>query len=145
MEIIRMPSINEAMWKNLSSVRDDRGILTSVESNQDVPFNINRIFYMHHVKAERGGHAHIDTDQLLIPISGSFDVELFDGVKKIVYRLDDPVKGLFVPRMIFVRLFEFTEDAVCLVLASTKYDMKKSLRNVEDYLKAIKAINAINE
>jgi hypothetical protein len=141
MKIIRTPSINDATWKNLSSVKDDRGILTSIESNQDIPFNINRIFYMHHVKAERGGHAHTDTDQLLIAISGSFDVELFDGVKKIVYRLDDPVNGLYVPRMIFVRLFEFSENAVCLVLASTKYDMKKSLRNVDDYLKAIKAIN----
>jgi len=132
-----MPSIKDIRWKSLASVHDNRGILTSVESDIDIPFEIKRIFYMHHVISERGGHAHTDTDQLVIAISGSFIIKLFDGVKRVEFKMDDPVKGLYIPRMIFIELFDFSEDAVCLVLASTNYDMKKSIRNLDDYMKSV--------
>lgn len=132
-----MPSIGDLSWIDLASVHDERGILTSIESSLDIPFEIKRIFYMHHIVSDRGGHAHRDTDQVIIAISGSFQIELYDGTDKVSYRLDNPIKGLFVPRMIFVQLFDFSKDAVCLVLASTHYDIKKSLRNIEDYNEAI--------
>ena len=135
-----MSSINEICWKNLSSVHDNRGVLTSIESDIDIPIEINRIFYMHHVTQERGGHAHIDTDQVVIAISGSFQIELFDGVDKVTYKMDDPTKGLYIPRMIFINLFNFSKDAVCLVLASTHYDINKSIRNIDDFNNAIKKI-----
>ena len=133
-----MSSIKDISWKSLASVHDDRGILTSVESNIDIPFEVRRIFYMHHVISERGGHAHTDTDQLVIAISGSFIIKLFDGINGVEFKMDDPEKGLFIPRMIFIELFDFSADAVCLVLASTRYDMKKSIRNLDDYLKSVK-------
>jgi dTDP-4-dehydrorhamnose 3,5-epimerase-like enzyme len=132
-----MPSVTDISWKNLASVNDVRGILTSIESNIDIPFEIKRIFYIHHVISDRGGHAHVDTDQVVIAISGSFKIELFDGVNKVLFKMDDPVKGLYIPRMIFIKLFDFSDDAVCLVLASTNYDIKKSIRNIDDFKNAI--------
>ena len=132
-----MPSIKDISWQNLASVHDNRGILTSVESDIDIPFEVKRIFYMHHVISERGGHAHIDTDQLVIAISGSFIIKLFDGGNSAEFKMNDPTKGLYIPRMIFIELFDFSPDAVSLVLASTNYDMKKSIRNLDEYLKSV--------
>lgn len=104
-----MPAVSEVYWINLPSVHDNRGILTSVESGIDIPFKITRIFYMHHIISERGGHAHIDTDQVVIAISGSFEIELFDGKDKVNYFLADPTRGLYIPRMVFIRLYNFSE------------------------------------
>jgi dTDP-4-dehydrorhamnose 3,5-epimerase-like enzyme len=132
-----MQSINEISWKSLGSVHDQRGVLTSIESSIDIPFEIKRIFYMHHILSDRGGHAHIDTDQVVIAISGSFQIELYDGANQVLFNMNDPTKGLYIPRMIFIRLFNFSEDAVCLVLASTHYDIKKSFRNIDEYNNAI--------
>jgi dTDP-4-dehydrorhamnose 3,5-epimerase-like enzyme len=133
-----MPSINEISWKSLPSVKDMRGILTSIESAIDIPFEIKRIFYMHQIASDRGGHAHTDTDQIVIAISGSFEILLFDGTEKVTLLMNDPLKGLYIPRMIFIELSEFSSEAVCLVLASTHYDIKKSIRNIDDYKSAIK-------
>lgn len=135
-----MQLIDKISWYNLESVHDQRGVLTSIESGIKIPFKIKRIFYMHHVVKDRGGHAHIDTDQVVIAISGSFHIELYDGFEKITFCMDDPTKGLYIPRMVFIRLFSFSGDAVCLVLASTHYDILKSIRNIEDYDIAIKKL-----
>ena len=120
---------------------DSRGYLTAIEQNIDIPFEIKRIFYMHHVTLDRGGHAHIDTDQVIIPIAGSFKVKVFDGVNEDVYILNDCTKGIYTPRLTFCELFDFTEDAVCLVLANTHYDIKMSLRTKDDYLSYLKKQN----
>ena len=133
-----MHSVSEVYWINLPSVHDNRGILTSVESGMDIPFEITRIFYMHHVISERGGHAHVDTDQVVIAVSGSFTIELFDGRDKVNYFMDDPTRGLYIPRMIFIRLYDFSAHGVCQVLANTHYDIKKSIRNINDYLNSLK-------
>lgn len=117
------------------TVSDLRGCLTSVEAEGlDVPMEIKRVFYMHHVTEDRGGHAHIDTDQVIIPVSGSFKVKLSDGKEQLVFNLDDCTKGLFVPRLTFTDLYDFSPDAVCLVLANTHYDMGKSLRSYDVYV-----------
>ena len=123
---------------NMHTVLDSRGMLTSVEEEQDIPIKIKRIFYMHHVVEERGGHAHIDTDQVLIPMHGSFSVKLYDGVETMKYAMNDCTKGLYIPRLTFTNLYDFSSDAVCLVLANTLYDMGKSLRNLETYKKYLR-------
>ena len=123
---------------SLKSNYDPRGCLTSVESSMDIPIEIKRIFYMHHVTEDRGGHAHIDTDQVIIPISGSFKIRLFDGKESQEYIMDDCTKGLYVPRLIFTDLYDFTPGAVCLVLSSTHYDMGMSLRSLDAYLDYLK-------
>jgi len=119
---------------DLPSVTDPRGILTAVESTKDIPLEIKRIFYMHHITEDRGGHAHRDTDQVVIAISGSFNIELFDGSNTLKFELNDATKGLYIPRMIFISMSKFTEKAVGLVLANTFYDMSRSFRTLDDYL-----------
>ncbi|MDC1317698.1 FdtA/QdtA family cupin domain-containing protein [Flavobacteriaceae bacterium] len=126
---------------DLPSVVDDRGILTSVEEHKDVPFKIKRIFYMHDIKKNRGGHAHIDTDQIIIAISGSFKLKVFDGYADDTYFLNNASEGVYTPRLTFVDFFEFSSDAVCLVLSNTYYEMKNSLRNINDYINYINKIN----
>ena len=120
---------------DVKSVMDFRGYLSSIEEEFDIPFKIKRIFYMHHITEDRGGHAHIYTDQLIIPICGSFKVKLFDGKDSEEFFLNDCTKGLYVPRLTFTDLYGFTSDAVCLVSASTHYDMSMSLRSMDAYLK----------
>ena len=116
--------IKEIVFHN---VADPRGCLTSIEAEfQEIPIEVKRVFYMHHVTEDRGGHAHIDTDQVIIPISGSFRLRLSDGKEP---------RGVYVPRLTFTDLIDFTPDAVCLVLANTHYDMGKSLLSYDAYLK----------
>ena len=119
---------------SLPSVVDSRGVLTAIEGTKDIPFEIKRIFYMHHIKRDRGGHAHRDTDQVVIAISGSFTVELFDGKDYKHFDMKDPAQGLYIPRMIFITMYNFTSQSVCLVMANCFYDMSRSFRSKEEYL-----------
>lgn len=119
---------------SIPSHEDSRGMLSSIEQNGDVPFEIKRVFYVHNIKANRGDHAPIDADELLIPVSGSFYVKVFDKNSSKVFFLNDPTKGLYIPRLIYLEMFDFTENAVCLVLANTKYDANKYLRTMDDFL-----------
>lgn len=112
---------------------DERGFLTSIEQHVDIPIEVKRIFYMHHVTKDRGGHAHIDTDQIIIAISGKFKVKVYDGENEDIYEMNDCTKGIYTPRLTFCELYDFSPDAVCLVLANTHYDMGMSLRSLEAY------------
>jgi len=119
---------------------DSRGILSSIEQNIDISFEIKRVFYIHHITGNRGNHAPIDTDELLIPISGSFSIRLYDKTSSKVFLMNDITKGLFIPRLIFLEMFDFSENAVCLVLANTKYDANKYLRTKEDFYSYVNKI-----
>lgn len=129
--------IDEVRWIDLPSNEDDRGVLTSIESGIDTPFTIARIFYMHHVVTDRGGHAHADTDQVVVPVAGVFEMELRDGKSSVTHRMDDPTRGLYVPRMLFINIRGMSPQAVCLVLASTHYDISRSIRSWDAYLEAL--------
>jgi dTDP-4-dehydrorhamnose 3,5-epimerase-like enzyme len=131
------PRLDEVRWIDLPSNQDERGVLTSIESEQDAPFPIKRIFYMHHVVSDRGEHAHTDTDQVVVSVAGGFDMELSDGKDSVTFRLDDPTRGVYVPRMVFININGMSEDTVCLVLASSHYDMSRSLRSHDAYLEAL--------
>ena len=122
----------------IPSYEDTRGVLTSIEQNQDIPIDIKRIFYMHHILEDRGGHAHIDTDQFIISIFGSFNIKVSDESSSLVFSLNNPKQGLYVPRLVFIEMYDFSQNAVCLVLANTKYDINKSLRTKNDFLSFIK-------
>ena len=118
---------------------DLRGALTSIEGEHcDIPIDIKRIFFMHHVVDNRGGHAHIDTDQIIIGISGSFKLKLFDGKEIVEFLMNDCTKGIYVPRLTFTDMYDFTDDAICLVLANTHYDMGKSLRSMDAFMSYLK-------
>lgn len=134
-----MSVLNLLKWIELPSNIDERGVLTSIESRGDTPFVVKRLFYMHHIVSERGGHAHRDTDQVVIAIAGKFKIDFSDGVNSKTYSLNEPTKGLYMPRMVFTRLYDFSPNAVCLVLANTHYDIKRSIRSWEEYLKEIES------
>jgi len=134
--------LNGVRWIDLPAVTDARGTLTAIEATRDVPFEIRRIFYMHHIVSDRGGHAHRDTDQVVIGISGRHVIEVKDATRSLRFVLDDPNKGLYLPRMTFTSLMEFSPGAVALVLASTHYDRSRSLRTFEDYLAALAGTRA---
>lgn len=133
-----MSVLNKIRWIDLPSHSDERGYLTSIESGEEIPFEIKRIFYMHHIITDRGGHAHRDTDQVIIAMAGSFKIDFADGINTVTYNLKHSTKGLYVPPMVFTKLYDFSPGAVCLVLASTHYDISKSIRNWEDYLKEVR-------
>jgi dTDP-4-dehydrorhamnose 3,5-epimerase-like enzyme len=132
-----MDLLKNIKWIDLPSKVDSRGILTSIESGTDIPFTIKRIFYMHHIASARGGHAHVDTDQVVIAPSGTFKIDVADGVTSKTYEMNNATRSLYIPRMIFIKLYDFSEDAVCLVLANTHYNISKSIRRWEDYIKIV--------
>jgi dTDP-4-dehydrorhamnose 3,5-epimerase-like enzyme len=127
-------NIDQIKLIDIPTHEDCRGVLSSIEQNQDIPFDIKRVFYIHHIKDKRGCHAPIDTNEVLIAVHGSFYVKVFDKTSSKVYFLNDPAKGLYIPRLIFLEMYDFTEDAVCMVLADTSYDAEKYLRTMEDYI-----------
>jgi hypothetical protein len=129
--------LSAVRWIELPSSIDARGILTSIEGGIDIPFEIKRVFYMHHINTDRGDHAHRDTEQVVIAAAGSFKMDLSDGTDTRTYSLDDPMRGVYTPPMVFIKLRDFSHDAVCMVLASTHYDIAKSIRTWEEYLEAI--------
>jgi hypothetical protein len=123
---------------NLPKITDPRGNLTFVEPERHIPFDIQRIYYLYDVPggAERGGHAHKGLHQLIIAMSGSFDVVLDDGVKKQRFHLNRSFYGLYVCPMIWRELDNFSSGSVCLVLASNRYDEDDYFRSYDEYIRA---------
>lgn len=130
-----MSPLREVRLVDIPTVSDSRGRLSVLEQGTSVPFEIRRVFFMHHMEADRGGHAHRDTEQVVLAAAGSFRITLTDAKSSLAYVLDDPSRGVYMPPMVFVTLTEFTPGAVCLVLASTIYDMSRSIRTYEDFLR----------
>lgn len=122
----------------LPKISDPRGNLTFIEGHNHVPFDIARVYYLYDVPggAERGGHAHKELSQLIIAMSGSFDVVLDDGTKKKRVHLNRSYYGLYVCPMIWRELDNFSSGSVCLVLASNKYDEADYYRDYNQYLSA---------
>ena len=123
---------------DLPKILDPRGNLTFIEGNQHIPFEISRVYYLYDVPggAERGGHAHKALSQLIIAMSGSFDVVMDDGEKKKRVHLNRSYQGLFVCPMIWRELDNFSSGSVCMVLASNLYDESDYYRDHGEYLVA---------
>lgn len=122
---------------DLPRINDSRGNLTFVEGGNHIPFDIKRVYYLYDVPggAERGGHAHRDLSQLIIAMSGSFDIHLIDGEDKKTFHLNRSYYGLYVPPMIWREIDNFSSGSVCMVLASNRYDEADYYRNYEDFVK----------
>lgn len=122
---------------SLPKITDPRGNLSFIEGNVQVPFDIRRVYYLYDVPggAERGGHAHKDLHQLIIAMSGSFDVVLDDGVQKKRVHLARSYYGLYVCPMIWRELDNFSSGSVCMVLASNIYDEYDYYRNYDQFMK----------
>lgn len=122
----------------LPKIEDPRGSLTVIEGGVNVPFEIQRVYYLYDVPggAERGGHAHKELRQLIVAMSGSFDVILDDGINKKRFQLNRPYIGLYVCPMMWRELDNFSSGSVCMVLASNKYSEDDYYRSYHEYLLA---------
>jgi hypothetical protein len=113
------------------------GRITAINCNSDVPFEIKRVYYLYDVPSgeDRGGHAHIELQQLIIAASGSFDLVLDDGKNNRIIHLNRPFLGVLMPSGIWRELTNFSSGSICLVLASHKYDESDYIRSYDDFLK----------
>jgi hypothetical protein len=122
----------------LPKITDPRGNLTFVEGERHVPFEIKRVYYLYDVPggAERGGHAHKALQQLIIAMSGSFDVVLSDGETQRTFHLNRSYFGLYVSPMMWREIGNFSSGSVCMVLASAPYDEADYYRDYETFIAA---------
>jgi hypothetical protein len=120
----------------LSKIHNRAGNITIVEGQENIPFDVRRIYYLYDIPGgeDRGGHAHKELHQLIVAASGSFNVLLDDGQNKKIITLNRPDYGLMVVPGIWRELFEFSSGAICLVLASQKYDQDDYLRSYEQFV-----------
>jgi WxcM-like, C-terminal len=131
-------SIADCRIIDLPIIKDPRGNLTFVESNNQIPFGIERVYYLYDVPggSERGGHAHKGLSQFIIAMSGSFDVVLDDGKNKKRVHLNRSFQGLYVCPMMWRELDNFSSHSVCMVLASQKYDEADYYRDYGEFMRA---------
>jgi WxcM-like, C-terminal. len=119
---------------------DDRGHLVIVEGNQDIPFEIKRVFYIYGSDKEviRGKHANYNTEFVLINVAGTSKVKVDDGINQKIFRLDRPHIGIYLPKMVWKDMYDFSHDSVLLVLASEHYDENEYIRSYSKYLEIVR-------
>jgi dTDP-4-dehydrorhamnose 3,5-epimerase-like enzyme len=124
----------------LPCIKNRTGNITAIENNVEIPFNINRIFYLYDIPGgeSRGAHAHKECHQFLIATSGSFEVQLDDGKVKKTMMLNQPFRGLHIPPGIWASEVNFSSGAICLVMASHTYDEVDYIRNYDDFIEYAK-------
>lgn len=118
------------------TITDSRGKLTVIEGNDRLPFNIRRVYYLYDVPngVVRGAHAHKELQQLIIALSGSLDIVLDNGTERRRFRLDQPNRGLLVGSMIWRSLENFSDGAVCCVLASAPHLESDYIRDYNEFV-----------
>lgn len=131
-------SIHDSKLIELPKIQDHRGNLTFIENSRHIPFDIKRVYFLYDVPggAARAAHGHKSLHQLMIAMSGSFDVTLDDGREKKKYHLNRSYYGIYIPPMMWRDLDNFSSGAVCMVLASDYFDESDYYRNYEDFVKA---------
>ena len=124
----------------LPKIADQRGNLTFVEENREIPFQIKRVYYLYDVPGgeSRGGHAHKQLQQFIIAANGSFDVVLDDGSSRERYHLNRSYYGLYIPSMVWRELDNFSSGSVCLVLASEYFDEQDYIRDYGEFERTVK-------
>ena len=130
-------TIGECRLVEFPKVADPRGNLTFIEGSRHLPFDIRRVYYLYDVPTaeSRGAHAHRRLQQVVICLSGSFDVSVDDGRDNALVHLNRPWSGLYVPPMIWAAEVNFDAGSVCLVLASELYDENDYIRDYDEFLR----------
>jgi hypothetical protein len=129
--------ILDCMIIDLPKIRTNNGDITSINNAVDIDFFVKRVYYLYDVPsmADRGAHAHKLLHQLIVAATGSFCIELFDGVDRVKYTLNRPDQGLLVRPGIWRDINEFSGGGICLVLASHEYDESDYIRGYDDFIK----------
>ncbi len=132
-------TINNTAIIPLSKIEDRRGNLSVIEGDI-VPYDIKRVYYLYDVPggAERGGHSHIEQQEFLIALSGSFEVIVNDGAEEKLFMLNRPDKGLLIPQGLWRELKNFSSGAVCLVIASDVFKEADYIRDFDAFLESKK-------
>ncbi len=126
---------------NFADLGDERGKLVVVEGGQHIPFDIKRVFYIYGSDNEvvRGQHANRESEFVLINVGGTSKVRIDNGHSEAIVELNKPMMGLYIPTMVWKDMYDFSEDSILLVLASTHYDGNEYIRNYEEYKKEMGA------
>ena len=121
---------------NFADLGDERGKLVVVEGGQTIPFDIKRVFYIYGSDATvvRGEHANRESEFVLINVAGTSKVRITDGKEELIVELNKPMMGVYIPKMIWKDMYDFSADSVLLVLASTHYNGKEYIRSYDQYL-----------
>lgn len=121
---------------------DERGKLVVVEGGQSIPFDIARVFYIYESDETvvRGQHANRESEFVLINVAGSSKVRITDTEEEIVVELNKPMMGVYIPKMIWKDMYDFSKDSVLLVLASSHYDAGEYIRDYEEYRKILEGL-----
>lgn len=129
-------SINEVKLIQMPKILDERGNLSFFEENRQIPFEIRRAYWIYDVPGGeiRGGHAYKTLQEVIVALSGSFDIVLDDGEKKSTFSLNRSYSGLYVPSGIWRHLENFSTNSLALIVASEKYDENDYVRNYEDFI-----------
>ncbi len=132
-------SVEHCRIIDLPKISDPRGNLTFIEAGSNVPFTINRVYYLYDVPggSSRAAHGHKRLQQFMIAMSGSFDITVDDGREKRRFHLNRSYYGLYLPPMIWRDLDNFSSGSVCMVLASEHFDEADYYRNYQDFLAAV--------
>ena len=135
-----MHNIDLVRMLELPERGDDRGNLVIAEAGSDIPFEIKRVFYIYGSDPDvvRGCHANRVSEFVLINVAGSSKVKVLDGEgNEIVYSLNRPKTGIYLPSMVWKEMYDFSPDSVLLVLASTHYDESEYVRDLDEYKKMV--------
>ncbi len=132
--------MQEAKMLEFSEKGDERGHLVIVEGMQDIPFDIKRVFYIYGSDRDviRGRHANRKTEFVLINVAGTSKVKVhYPNGNECIFVLNKPHTGIYIPKMVWKDMYDFSEDSVLLVLASEHYDASEYVRDYDEYLKEI--------
>lgn len=129
--------MNEPKVLELARHFDPRGNLSVIEELKDIPFKIERTYWIYDVPGgeKRGGHAYKENQEFIVALSGSFDVVLDDGKEKQTFSLNRSYNGLYVPKGMWREMENFSTNSLALVLSSTKYDPDDYIRDYQEFLK----------
>ncbi|MCW3785516.1 sugar 3,4-ketoisomerase [Plebeiibacterium sediminum] len=133
---------NEVRFIELPKIKDLRGNLSFLEDNHQIPFKIERVYWIYDVPGgeERGGHAFKNTTEFILPLSGGITVETIRGEAKHTFKLDTTHKGILIPPYTWRKIGGFLSNSICLVVADTKFEESEYLRDFNEYSSDFKKI-----